>query len=58
MVVKIWKMFTEVTDFVEPWNFAGRTPQDEEMGGSASNHLPNSRFDDTSEKIRKPSAAN
>ena len=38
MIVKISKMFTKVTDFVEPWNFARRAPQDEEMEESASHH--------------------
>ena len=39
MFVRILKTFTEVTDFVEPWNFARRAPQDEEMEESASHHV-------------------
>ena len=39
MLIRISKMFTETTDFVEPWNFARRAPQDEEMEESASHHV-------------------
>ena len=32
-------MLTKVTDFVEPWIFARRAPQDEETEESASHHV-------------------
>ena len=32
-------ILADVTDFVEPWNFARRTPQDGEMDERASHHV-------------------
>ena len=39
MIIRILKMLTKVTDFVEPWNFARRAPQDGELEESASHHV-------------------
>ena len=39
MFVRILNMLTKVTDFVEPWIFARRAPQDEETEESASHHV-------------------
>ena len=39
MLIRILNMLTDVTDFVEPWIFARRAPQDGEMEESASHHV-------------------
>ena len=39
MLLRIVIMLTKVTDFVEPWIFARRAPQDEETEESASHHV-------------------
>ena len=39
MLLRIVIMLTKVTDFVEPWIFARRAPQDGEMEESASHHV-------------------
>ena len=39
MLIRILKMFTDATDFVEPWIFARRAPKDGKMEESASHHV-------------------
>ena len=39
MLLKFHQVFVRTTDFVEPWNFARRAAQDEEMEESASHHV-------------------
>ena len=39
MLLKFHQVFVRTTDFVEPWVFARRAPQDEEMEESASHHV-------------------
>ena len=39
MLLKFHQVFVRTTDFVEPWIFARRAPQDEEMEESASHHV-------------------